>query len=224
MFLPENQKKLTNVSIVTLKRHNRKYELAVYPNKLYEYRHNPQTPLSTVLHSDCIFKSVATGEVCAEADLELFQMPRVEVIHCILREGHEQKAAATSQHELESIEKQIVDLVQTKVLYKGRYVPKENLLDAIRKTWNIKNTDAKRQVSGIIKKLEELGFDRVRFKIRIGKCLEELEELKEIEHDVTDDGIIVRSDVLPDAIEALDRCGSKYVITKVDEVEEEIIC
>lgn len=223
MFLPENQKKLTNVSIVTLKRFNKKYELAVYPNKLYEYRHNNSIPLLQILHSENIFRSVVSGEVCSDADLNLFNQTHTQIIHNILQNGHEQKAAATNQYELGNIEKQIVDLVQSKVLYNGNYIPKDNLLVFIKRVWNIKNSDAKKQVGGIIKKLEEIGFERVRFKLKLDKEVA-LKELSKLEIEIVDDGVIVKSDVLPDAIDLCDRNGIKYIVSRMDEAEEEEIC
>lgn len=62
MFLPENQKRLTNVSVVSLKKFGKRYELAVYPNKLYEYRNGMNTPLSEILHTDQIFVNVSKGK------------------------------------------------------------------------------------------------------------------------------------------------------------------
>ncbi|KAM0681631.1 hypothetical protein GINT2_000144 [Glugoides intestinalis] len=223
MFLPENQKKLTNVSIVTIKRFNKRYELAVYPNKLYEYRHNSSIPLLEILHSENIFRSVISGEVCSEADLNLFNQTHTQIIHYILQNGHEQKPAATNQYELANVEKQIVELVQSKVLYNGSYIPKDNLLVFIKRVWVIKNSDAKKQVGGIIKKLEEIGFERVRFKLKLDKELA-LKELSKLEIEIVEDGVIVKSDVLHDAIDLCDKNGIKYTVSRMDEVEEEEIC
>lgn len=219
MFLPENQKRLTNVSIVTLKKYGLKYELAVFPNKLYEYRHNPSVCLSSILHSEKIYRSVDSGEICSESDLSHFNMSHEEIIHEILLHGHEQKASATSQHELESIERQIVDLVQGKVLYNNTYVCRENLLAFIRKVWNIKNGDPKKQVSGIIKKLEEVGFKRVSFKVEVDPSVVEFEGVEKMR-----DGVVVKSDLLPEFLEYCDSRGMKYVVRKHETVEEEEIC
>ncbi|ELA42523.1 uncharacterized protein VICG_00275 [Vittaforma corneae ATCC 50505] len=249
MFLPENQKKLTNVSIVALKKFDRKYEIAVYPNKLYEYRHNCKIPLSAILHSENIYRNVSTGEVCSESDLALFYSSessdvdrgnsdkgfsdnrirnKHDIIHFILQNGHEQKHSTTYQHELSNIERQIVDLIQSKVLYNNSYVSKEHLLTFIRKVWNIKNSDPKKQVSGIIKKLEEIGFERVTFKVQIiddaqnrGTNLDfhGFENVKKVP-----DGFIVKSDSLPEFIEHCESMGLKCIITRNEEVEEEEIC
>lgn len=219
MFLPENQKRLTNVSIVTLKKYGLRYELAVFPNKLYEYRHNPSTPLSTILQSETIYRSVDSGEISSEGDLSHFGMSRREIIHEILAHGHEQKASATSQYELETVERQIVEMVQGKVLYNNSYVCRENLLAFIKKVWNIKNGDPKKQVSGIIKKLEEVGFKRVSFKVEVDPSVVEFEGVEK-----EADGVIVKSDILPEFLEYCEREGMKYVVRKHENVEEEDIC
>jgi ribosome maturation protein SDO1 len=232
MLVRETNKKLANVSIITLKKFGKKFEVAVCPNKMFQYRHNVKTPLNTILHSENIYKSLATGDICSENDLSLFYEMKnqpdgnnstninsvVDIIHFILQNGHEQKPQETSQHELSNVEKQIVDLVQSKVLYNGSYVSNENLILFIRKVWNIKNSEPKKQVSGIIKKLEEIGFERVSFKVKLEGEIE-MENVIKVE-----DGVIVKSDVLPDLIEYCEMKGIKYVVTRLEEVESEEIC
>jgi len=203
MFLPENQKKLTNISIVTLKKFGRKYELAVFPNKLYEYRNNPAIGLGSVLQTESVYRSVATGEVCSEADVALLGS-RAEAIGRILREGHEQKATATAQHEQSQAERQIVELVQGKVKYKGGLVSKENLERLVR-NMQVSGAGAKRQVSGVVRKLEEAGFERVSFVVTAGGE----------EH-------VVRSDELPGFIEEKEREGVKCVVKREEGLDEEI--
>lgn len=217
-------KQLTNVSIVTLKKFGRRYELAVLPNKLYEYRHNASVPLGTILHSENIYKSISTGDVCSEADLRLFSsgtsvMTNTEIIHCILQNGYEQKAQQTSAHEMDNVEKQICDMLQNKVKYNGSYVSKEILQEFVRKVWNIKNADAKKQVCGIIRKLEQIGFERVSFRVKVDVSEVDFENATKL-----DDGVIVKSDVLPEFMEYCEGKGLKYVVVKNEEAVEEDIC
>ena len=225
MLLRETNKKLANVSIITLKRFGKKFEVAVCPNKLYEYRHNPNIPLNSILHSENIYRNLATGDICSESDISLFtdlfscsSNIKTDAIHFILQNGHEQKPQETSQYELSNVEKQIVDLVQSKVLYNGSYVSNENLILFIRKVWNIKNSEPKKQVSGIIKKLEEIGFERISFKVKLEGEIEMENIIK------TEGGVIVKSDILPDLIEYCELNGIKYVVTRLEEVESEEIC
>lgn len=63
MFLPENRKRLTNVCVVSLKKFGRRYEVAVYPNKLYEYRNGITPAITDIVHTDQIFSSVSKGKL-----------------------------------------------------------------------------------------------------------------------------------------------------------------
>jgi len=250
MLLRTKNKQLTNVNIVTLKKLDRRYEVAIYPNKLYEYRHNNAISLDGIIHSDIIYKNISTGDICSETDLNLLRSAinssniekslsvsdKDELIRYILMNGHEQKAHETSMHELSSIEKQIVEIVQNKVTYNGIYVPKEILLGFIKKVWNIKNTDPKKQASSIIKKLEEIGFERISFKVKVSLLeISDFLEYAKVSCKINeaslrssisqaDDGVLVKSDLLPDFIEYCETKGLKYVLSKNEGVEEEEIC
>lgn len=220
MLTREGQKKFTNLSTVTLKQWGRKYEVAVYPNKLYEYRQDPSTPLSTILHTDQIYKNMATGDLCSSLDLAPFQMDdRESIIKCILDNGHEQKAHATSQYELETVERQIVEMVQNKVLYNGHYVPAETLLGFIRGVWDIRGSNPKKQISSIIRRLEEIGFERISYRI---KCDTSRINFQDVQ--LTDDGVIVKSDLLPEFLSYCDDESIQYVVEKNEEAESEEIC
>lgn len=219
MLVREGSKKLTNVSIVALKAFNRRYEVAVYPNKLFEYRHNQDTPLSEILHTPQIYRSVATGDLASAQDLSLFNLSQTEIVHRILAQGHEQKAAETARHELAATEREIVDLVQHKVTYNGAYVSSDVLLGFIRSVWDVKNEDSKKQIPGIVKRLEEIGFERISYFVR---CSAGDVDFPGVEK--TADGAVVRSDVLPSFVAYCESSGLKYVITKNEEVEEEEWC
>ncbi|POW13914.1 hypothetical protein PSHT_07585 [Puccinia striiformis] len=55
VFQPSNQIKLTNVSIVRLKKAGKRFEIACYKNKVMEWRSGVETDLSEVVQSDTIF-------------------------------------------------------------------------------------------------------------------------------------------------------------------------
>lgn len=247
MLLRVKNKQLTNVSVITLKRGDKKFEVAVYPNKLYEYKHDPSVLLSTIIHSEIIYKNISKGDICPESDLLILQdlvfnkenshtkLNKIALIHYILSNGHEQKAIETSSYELETIEKQILEMVQGKVMYNGRYMTSSILLDFIKKVWNIKNMDPKKQVSGIIKKLEEIGFERVTFKLKADITdLNGFYEYYKLVNDeaiedtsvvyLQDGHVVVRSDILPDIIDYCEENNMKYVINKNDDFIEEDIC
>lgn len=66
---PANQIKLTNVSLVRLKKGKKRFELACYKNKLLEYRSGTETDLDNVLQIPTIFLNASKGETAPNAEL-----------------------------------------------------------------------------------------------------------------------------------------------------------
>ncbi|KAI5154190.1 ribosome maturation protein SDO1 [Enteropsectra breve] len=189
MLVRDSFKRLTNVSIVSLKRNDRRYELAVYPNKLYEYQNNRDVPLSEILHSDTIFRNAMSGDVISSEDRNalLAEISKDNsgsdaLIHYILQQGREQKPKETAQHELENTERQLVDLVQKKVKYNGSFVTKELLAGFIRKVYDVKNGNAKKQLALVTKRLVEMGFERIRYRVVIQERGDHKEDYKEVHY------------------------------------------
>ena len=59
MFTPLNQKRLTNVAYVRLKRKGTRFELACYRNKVVNWRSGVETDIDEVLQIDSIFVNVS---------------------------------------------------------------------------------------------------------------------------------------------------------------------
>ena len=78
---------------------------------------------------------------------------------------------------------------------------------------------AKKQLSVILKRLEEIGFERVNFKI---KC--DLSQVQFENCTISDWYLIVKPDVQPEFAAYAESNNIKYVVVKNDEVEEEKIC
>jgi len=164
MFTPSNQKKLTNVSIVTLKKYNKIYSIPVYPNKLYEY-YNNITPLNDILISDTIYKNVQTGIKCSKEDLALFNLPHSEIIKEIVLTGHEQKNVITRDYERDMVECQIVDIVRKKVMKNKKFYTFEDMKQIIRNIYKIRVGDIKPQVLDILNILCREGYEKVKMRI-----------------------------------------------------------
>lgn len=69
IFTPSNQVRLTNVTIVRLRRGGRRFEIACYPNKVLEYRAGVTRSLDEVLQSRLIFTNVSKGQTARAGDL-----------------------------------------------------------------------------------------------------------------------------------------------------------
>ena len=70
IFTPINQVKLTNVSVVKLKKAGKRFELACYKNKLFDYRSGSTTNLDEILQSQHVFSNVGKGLLASSADLK----------------------------------------------------------------------------------------------------------------------------------------------------------
>ncbi|CDS40271.1 ribosome maturation protein sbds [Echinococcus multilocularis] len=69
LFTPINQKRLTNVSVVRLKRNGNRYELACYPNKVKAWREKLERNIDEVLQAHEIFSNVSKGQLATKSDL-----------------------------------------------------------------------------------------------------------------------------------------------------------
>lgn len=63
IFTPINQVKLTNVSVVRLKKGGKRFELACYRNKVQEYRNKVYTLAESVCDS-----GLTLGDICVEQE------------------------------------------------------------------------------------------------------------------------------------------------------------
>ena len=67
---PSNQIKLTNVSIVRMKKGKKRFEIACYKNKVLEYRQGLETDLDEVVQIPNVFINVSKGQVAPHDDLK----------------------------------------------------------------------------------------------------------------------------------------------------------
>ena len=86
---PQNQKLLTNVQVVRLKKGGKKFELACYPNKIMNFRAKQETRLEQVLQIDRIYSDVEKGEAAKKKELQnvFGNLSNDEIIMEILMKG-----------------------------------------------------------------------------------------------------------------------------------------
>ena len=89
---PQNQKVLTNVAIVKLKKGGKQFELACYRNKIANWRNKQESNISEVIQIDQIFTNVTQGLKASNKDLKVFgnKMTRDEIFMEILNKGEYQ--------------------------------------------------------------------------------------------------------------------------------------
>lgn len=113
LFTPTNQKRLTNVSVVRLKKGGNRYELACYPNKVRAWRDRLETNLDEVLQIQCVFTNVSKGQFANKK--EMFQVFRTEneidIIKLILEQGELQLTEKERSVEQQSLFRDVAKMV-----------------------------------------------------------------------------------------------------------------
>ncbi|KAF7437352.1 hypothetical protein PC9H_004191 [Pleurotus ostreatus] len=201
---PSNQIKLTNVSIVRLKKGGKRFEIACYKNKVQEFRNGVETNLDDVMQITNVFVNVSKGEVAKAGDLKkAFGTNDIDtIIQEILKKGEVQVGEKERDHDLTSLRKEIATLVSEKCVDPKTQTPYP--VGMIEKAMNEagfsvkQNKTAKSQVSECIKLIQTastLPIQRTRMRIRVsmppaeGQKLREkiLEGAEKVEEDETTD-------------------------------------
>ncbi|KAI9281822.1 SBDS protein C-terminal domain-containing protein [Sporodiniella umbellata] len=173
---PNSQIKLTNVSIVRLRKGGKRFELACYKNKVIEWRTNVETDLDEVLQIHNVFINVSKGQVASKEDLKkCFKTEEVDqVIQEILKKGELQVAEKERTNQLETLWKDIAHTVtdncvnpQTKRPYTVTMI--EKAMQDLHLSVNPKRS-TKSQALEVIKQLQEkqmLPIQRAQMRIRL---------------------------------------------------------
>ncbi|TFK40931.1 SBDS protein C-terminal domain-containing protein [Crucibulum laeve] len=173
---PSNQIKLTNVSIVRLKKGGKRFEIACYKNKVQEWRTGVETNLDDVMQISNVFVNVSKGEVAKTGDLQkAFGTSEVQdIVKEILKKGEVQVGEKERDHDLTSLRKEIATLVAEKCVEPStqRPYPVGMIEKAMAEAgFSVKqNKTAKSQVSECIKLLQtdsNLPIQRARMRVRV---------------------------------------------------------
>ncbi|PVF96292.1 putative Shwachman-Bodian-diamond syndrome protein [Serendipita vermifera] len=110
---PANQIKLTNVSIVRLKKGGKRFEIACYKNKVQEWRNGVETDIDDVVQVNNVFINVSKGEVARSEDLKksFGKLGTEDIVKEILQRGEIQVGEKEREHELSNLWKEIATLI-----------------------------------------------------------------------------------------------------------------
>ncbi|KIJ45074.1 hypothetical protein M422DRAFT_227635 [Sphaerobolus stellatus SS14] len=184
---PSNQIKLTNVSIVRLKKGGKRFEIACYKNKVQEWRNGVETDLDDVLQISNVFTNVSKGEVAKANDLQkaFGTSDRDTVVKEILKKGEMQVGEKEREHELGSLWREIATQVGEKCVDPStqRPYPVGMIEKAMTEAgFSIKQgKNAKSQVLECIKVLQTnstLPIQRARMRVRVTVPTADKERLK----------------------------------------------
>ncbi|TVY39497.1 Ribosome maturation protein [Lachnellula occidentalis] len=116
---PSNQIKLTNVSLVRLKKAKKRFEIACYKNKVLEYRSGIETDLDNVLQINSVFLNVSKGQTAPSADLIKAFGDKTsvnDIILEILNKGELQVGEKERHAQLERVHNEVVGIVASKLV------------------------------------------------------------------------------------------------------------
>ncbi|OBZ79969.1 Ribosome maturation protein sdo1 [Grifola frondosa] len=185
---PSNQIKLTNVSIVRLKKGGKRFEIACYKNKVQEWRSGVETDIDDVLQIANVFINVSKGELAKSQDLQkAFSTTDTNTIvkEVILKKGELQVGEKEREHDLTSIRREIATLVSEKCVDPATQRPypvgiiEKAMTEAGFSVRPGKN--AKSQASECIKLLQtesKLPIQRARMRVRIVMPAADAERLR----------------------------------------------
>ncbi|KAK4106212.1 Shwachman-Bodian-diamond syndrome protein [Parathielavia hyrcaniae] len=116
---PSNQIKLTNVSLVRLKKGKKRFELACYKNKVLEWRSGIEKDLDNVLQIPSVFLNVSKGQTAPSAELaKAFGKDTSvdDIILEILRKGELQVGEKERTAQLERVHNEVVSIITSKLV------------------------------------------------------------------------------------------------------------
>ncbi|OLN81648.1 Ribosome maturation protein sdo1 [Colletotrichum chlorophyti] len=116
---PSNQIKLTNVSMVRLKKGKKRFEIACYKNKVMEWRSGIETDLDNVLQIPNVFLNVSKGQTAPKEDLEkAFGKGKStdDIVLEILKKGEMQVGGKERAEQLERVHNEVVGIVASRLV------------------------------------------------------------------------------------------------------------
>ncbi|KAF1998374.1 Shwachman-Bodian-diamond syndrome protein [Amniculicola lignicola CBS 123094] len=116
---PSNQIKLTNVSLVRIKKGKKRFEIACYKNKVLEWRSGIEKDLDNVIQIPNVFTNVSKGQVAPKADLVKAFGDKAtvdDIVLEILTKGELQVGDKERQAQLDRVHHEVVDIVAGKLV------------------------------------------------------------------------------------------------------------
>lgn len=171
---PTNQKLLTNVAVVRMKKCGKRFEIACYKNKVLSWREGVEKDIDEVLQSHTVFLNVSKGEVAKKADLvKCFEKEdQTEVCKIILSKGDLQVSDKERAAQTEATFKDMATIISDKCVNPETKRPYPvSMIEKAMKECHIAvkpNKNSKQQALEAIGKLKEtLQIERAQMRIKI---------------------------------------------------------
>ncbi|KAJ2909631.1 hypothetical protein GGI21_001692 [Coemansia aciculifera] len=188
IFQPVTKIRLTNVSIVRLRKGGKRFEVACYKNKVTEWRTGVEKDIDEVLQIHQVYVNVSKGQVAKTEELrKCFNTEDVdEVIKEVLMKGEQQVSDKERHHQLDNMLRDIATVVAEKCVNPATQQPYtvtmiEKIMADIHYSVN-PNRSAKQQALDVIKQIQEqnvVPIARAQMRIRISLPRKDAKRLKE---------------------------------------------
>lgn len=125
---PSSQIKLTNVSLVRMKKGKKRFEIACYPNKVQDWRSGVEKDIDEVLQIPQVFLNVSKGQAAPNDQLQKsFGTTDVDkVVMEILNKGEIQLSEKERSQQSQKMHNEVLTIISTKCINpksKKRYPP-----------------------------------------------------------------------------------------------------
>jgi len=186
---PTNQKLLTNVAVVRIKKCGKRFEIACYKNKVLSWREGVEKDLDEVLQSHTVFTNVSKGEVAKKADLlkafEDTKGDQTDICKIILTKGDLQVSEKERQAQAEATFKDIATIISEKCVNPETKRPYPvSMIEKAMKECHIAvkpNQNSKQQALVTIGKLKEtIPLDRAQMRIKLTSPVKMVNKIKKL--------------------------------------------
>lgn len=171
---PTNQKLLTNVAVVRMKKAGKRFEIACYKNKVLSWRQGVEKDIDEVLQAQTVFINVSKGQVAKKDDLlKAFETAdQLEICKLLLDKGDLQVSDKERQAQQEAVFKDMAAIIAEKCLNPDNQRPyPTSLIEKAMKECHIAvkpNRGAKQQALEVIGKLKtHLPIERAQMKLKL---------------------------------------------------------
>ncbi|KAF1976269.1 shwachman-Bodian-diamond syndrome protein-like protein [Bimuria novae-zelandiae CBS 107.79] len=115
---PSNQIKLTNVTLVRMRKGKKRFEIACYKNKIQDWKNKIEKDLDNVIQIEGVYLNVSKGQRASKADLEKAWPGKTnkEIVEDILEHGEYQVGEKERGAELERIKHEVINIVASKLV------------------------------------------------------------------------------------------------------------
>ncbi|XP_023324462.1 ribosome maturation protein SBDS [Eurytemora carolleeae] len=187
---PTNQKLLTNVAVVRMKKCGKRFEIACYKNKVLSWREGVEKDIDEVLQSHTVFTNVSKGEVAKKADLiksfeDIPSGNQTEICKIILAKGDLQVSDKERQAQADATFKDIATIISDKCVNPETKRPYPvTMIEKAMKECHIAvkpNKNSKQQALEVIGKLKEtLPIDRAQMRIKVETPVKLINKVKKM--------------------------------------------